>query len=1128
MAKKISSSDLFDKEDIFEGIRLSAQKTIEQLNQLDAEFKGIAQSMKSSFGTTKFDSTKSVNEFINATKQANDLMEESIKIEKLKAQADQQLQKAEQEKEKLAQQRLKTEQAEIKARQQAEQMAKKQAQEQAKLAKIAENEGNAYKQLEKKARDLKNESKQLGAEMLKLEQAGMRNSSEYNKLAQQYAETTADAQMMDKQLKSLDKSVGDNYRNVGNYEGAVTNLKAELRKLTQEMMNMDEADPRFQEMAQRAGELRDRMQDTKAVISATAGSAVENFGKAFARSGELATRAVQGVVSGMQLLGVEDKDTLKNIQQLQALGGLADSLGALGGLRDALTEIRTGLTAAAVKSGILVQVKTQDVVATTAQTIAETQSTASINANTMATEANVVANEGANVVDAEGVLLTEASAIATAEETTATIASTGATIAEATATEVATGAQYAFNTALLANPVMLVVAGVTALGIALYALYSRQQKVNEAQQRNKELNASRLKVQKEQAEYVSKEGVEFLKLASQLKQSNEGSKERSKLISEINGKYGTTLTNMANEAEFQKAINAEVKNYINVLKLKFKAQSLNEAMQNNFNKQMELENDIQRLNMTIAGEKATGRMSAVADAQKKQAELRKELEFTKNRFDGYALALQNAENRMDDMTNGGTKYVTSTNNATDSTDKATKALKDLNTEFEKGNDYISKQAELLSKLSDIEDKRKIREIADAIENEVDLQKDKVTETGEFDLQKFNELVDEKYKLEVDRILKLADFEQEQNLINYEQDKIDRKKELDDEYKEKVKSAEGNAEALKLIDENYQKAQEKLTQDEAKIYADMVSENQIVAKDATNNIIDLEKEKLDFVKSTNEDMLGSQKDYNKELLSDTEKTSKSELDILKETEQKKREIAKATAEIFNKISENKIKQIDKEIASAEKEQERLRQLANDGNITAQQSLAEQQRIIDEANLKKEREQKRQQRIKLAESIYSTYSQKLESGSKNPLAETIRDTTLLQQFIGSLPTFLEGTEDTGLNGRGIDGKGGFHAVLHPNERVIPKNLNAQIGALSNTELARIAQEYNNGQIMEGATQSASALEFSLLINEMKDLKQVIRDKPETSIGLGEITQSMVEIVEKRVRGNSVTFNRFKVRK
>ena len=1142
MAKKISSSDLFDKEDIFEGIRQSAQKTIEQLNQLDAEFKGIAQSMKSSFGSTKFDSTKSVNEFINATKQANDLMEESIKIEKLKAQADQQLQKAEQEKEKLAQQRLKTEQAEIKARQQAEQMAKKQAQEQAKLAKIAENEGNAYKQLEKKARDLKNESKQLGAEMLKLEQAGMRNSSEYNKLAQQYAETTADAQMMDKQLKSLDKSVGDNYRNVGNYEGAVTNLKAELRKLTQEMMNMDEADPRFQEMAQRAGELRDRMQDTKAVISATAGSAVENFGKAFARSGELATRAVQGVVSGMQLLGVEDKDTLKNIQQLQALGGLADSLGALGGLRDALTEIRTGLTAAAVKSGILVQVKTQDVVATTAQTIAETQSTASINANTIATEANVVANEGANFVDAEGVLLTEASAIATAEETAATIANTGATIAEATATEVATGAQYAFNTALLANPVMLVVAGVTALGAALYFAFGREKKLTEEQIRSREEGKKRLKAQKEMTDAVTQESGAFLLQIERLRQTNSGSKERSKLITEINAKYGTTLKNMSSELAFQNQLNQAATDWIKLQEAKYKVQASEKEFVELMKEEGKLIKKKADMEKPLTGKykiengivKSTKKIGE--QMQSEELAYLKQVQDEYDKINGYLDGNRQRKAEIariaTDATNSETKYV---NKAVTGNGAVGTSLTDVTTKFGDLNKEMGRTLELMQSIVEQQQAKKLqeaqRQIDYALTEEINRIKQgeaaqvdalEAVVFARFDLER--KYADDRMRFEIDQLESSYQYQKQAR-----QDALDKEKnDLDDAAKKELKGKKELQAKLAEIDKNYQIKQAELMEFEMQQYADVELEKTITRNNYMTQRVEITKSEGAEINRVNDAVYDAQDNRIKESAENAEKVREDELEALKKTEQSKREIIKMTSEMFTKYSEKRIEQIDKEINAAQKQYDDLKTLAAEGNITAQQSLAEQQRIIDEANLKKEREQKRQQRIKLAESIYSTYSQKLESGSKNPLAETIRDTTLLQQFIGSLPTFLDGTEDTGLNGRGIDGKGGFHAVLHPNERVIPKNLNAQIGALSNTELARIAQEYNNGQIMEGATQSASALEFSLLINEMKDLKQVIRDKPETSIGLGEITQSMVEIVEKRVRGNSVTFNRFKVRK
>ena len=46
---------------------------------------------------------------------------------------------------------------------------------------------------------------------------------------------------------------------------------------------------------------------------------------------------------------------------------------------------------------------------------------------------------------------------------------------------------------------------------------------------------------KKQAEFVAKESIEFVSLATQLKNTNQGSKERSKLIKDINNQYGTTL-----------------------------------------------------------------------------------------------------------------------------------------------------------------------------------------------------------------------------------------------------------------------------------------------------------------------------------------------------------------------------------------------------------------------------------------------------------------------------------------------------------------------------------------------------------------------------------------------------------
>ena len=242
-------------------------------------------------------------------------------------------------------------------------------------------------------------------------------------------------------------------------------------------------------------------------------------------------------------------------------------------------------------------------------------------------------------------------------------------------------------------------------------------------------------------------------------------------------------------------------------------------------------------------------------------------------------------------------------------------------------------------------------------------------------------------------------------------------------------------------------------------------------------------------------------------------------------------AKYTADFFIEQSNRKIAQIDKEIAAAQKQQDVLQELAANGNINAKESLAEQQKIIDQANRRKEQEQRRQQMIELISGVYQTYNSKVAEGAEHPLMETIRDTVMLQQFantlLGQMPAFLEGTEDTGTNGYGVDGKGGFHAILHPNERVVPKSLNEQIGSMSNEQLARLAQEYQNGKLIRGS-QAGSSMDLAVLVNEMKDLKETIKQKPETNIELGEITSSVMEIVKSTKQGNTLKTNRYKIRK
>ena len=140
----------------------------------------------------------------------------------------------------------------------------------------------------------------------------------------------------------------------------------------------------------------------------------------------------------------------------------------------------------------------------------------------------------------------------------------------------------------------------------------------------------------------------------------------------------------------------------------------------------------------------------------------------------------------------------------------------------------------------------------------------------------------------------------------------------------------------------------------------------------------------------------------------------------------------------------------------------------------------------------------------------------------------DVTVLTQFIKNLPSFEVGTEDTGTNGNGIDGRGGFHAVLHPNERVLTKEQNKLIGNVSNNDLAITMNKINSGEIIKykGATAINTNWENLALLNEIKDLKSIIKNKPDISIQAGEIIQGTMDIIEKKTVGNTVYRNKYRI--
>jgi hypothetical protein len=308
------------------------------------------------------------------------------------------------------------------------------------------------------------------------------------------------------------------------------------------------------------------------------------------------------------------------------------------------------------------------------------------------------------------------------------------------------------------------------------------------------------------------------------------------------------------------------------------------------------------------------------------------------------------------------------------------------------------------------------------------------------------------------------------------------------------------------------------------------EKEEIQKELDAKEIELLKKKIEDKKALGLDTLNDEI----ALMKLQNKQEEDEMNDLIEKEQaaaeRRIQIASLVTDAFIEQSNKRIAALDEEIAKAEETADFLRAKAAEGNIDAQESLAEQQRIIDEANQAKEQEQRRQERIKMAFAAYEAYERNASDPNvSNPLAKTITDITLLKQFISSLPTFYEGVEDTGKHGEGVDGKGGFHAILHPNERVIPKAQNDVIGNLSNQELASLADQYHAGKLINSggsAVQIGGPWQSAEVIAKLDQLNNTIQNKAEHDIRVEEIIDGTMTIVRQSKEKNSVIFNRYRV--
>jgi hypothetical protein len=646
------------------------------------------------------------------------------------------------------------------------------------------------------------------------------------------------------------------------------------------------------------------------------------------------------------------------------------------------------------------------------------------------------------------------------------------------------GAVFSFQTLLSVGVTLLTIYGAKIIDWVSNALNPANKELEELNKKQKRIAEE----QKAQAEFVGKESSMYVGLLYALKQTNKGSKERAELIKTINDQYGTTLKNLQDETKFQNQLNTSIEKYIEYQKNKFTLNKNEERRQIILEKQYENDIKIREKREEIEKREAEARSKRFGTesfyAKQRLEKAENELTVLEDNARYYDRRLEVLA-KTDLKLNGLNKTF---DKQKDIQDKGVSSQKELNL-------YTSRYLEILAKIQQYRNQVRETELQDQLNKEIQKQKDSISQIGVPENSKIESILQQQLDFKLEALNK--EFKANQKV-------------REEEYKEEKKKLEQKRDTYKVGTEEYKKYQESIND----LEKDYKKENEFLTEQNADNKLKIEQDYKKEKQSIDKELFETWEEYQTRQLETQKNNAEKQLQQQKDTFQKLDQLAKFSADYFIAQSERKISAIDKQIDALNKQNDYMKDLAASGNITAQQSLAQNNKLIQDANKEKQKELKKQEKIKLAMTVFDSYNANLQSkelGGQNALVKTIKDVSLLQAFINSLPAFMEGTEDTGLNGKGLDGKGGFLSVLHPNERVVPKQLNEKMKGMTNLELSNLADDYLRGNVIKQDTVINTNWSTELIVSKLDSLEKAIVNKEEYKAEVGEIIGGVMHVVE-----------------
>jgi len=265
-------------------------------------------------------------------------------------------------------------------------------------------------------------------------------------------------------------------------------------------------------------------------------------------------------------------------------------------------------------------------------------------------------------------------------------------------------------------------------------------------------------------------------------------------------------------------------------------------------------------------------------------------------------------------------------------------------------------------------------------------------------------------------------------------------------------------------------------------------------------------------------------------------NKTVTDSFKERADMMNSIQQAITDALQEQIDKRIALLQKESDAAKSQQDYLMALAENGNITAQQSIAEQIEIQREAQAEQMRLEKQKQNLELISQGLSTFNAQIAEG-KSPgeaLASTIVSTQALVGFLKNLNFYAKGT-DHAPGGMAVVDEQGAEIITDSKGRI--KDVGTGEGArfvnlskgdkvITATKTAQILNAFggmaNANMIGKGKDSVGNSYDIMKLNSGLNRIEQAIKNKPEY-----QVHWDSFGTVERVRKGGDIVTNRYRVR-